>query len=142
VDATIEPIAPRVAVGVIVLSDDKILLVQRNKAPSKGTWSIPGGSVELGETLKGAAEREIKEETGLTVAAKDPVHVFDLIEWDDNGQVRFHYVIVDLMADYIVGEVTPADDALDAGWFSADDLQVMDITSSTRALLKRLQFLV
>jgi 8-oxo-dGTP diphosphatase len=133
--------APRVAVGAIVIKDGKILLVKRNKAPHKDFWAIPGGSVELGETLQEAAEREIREETGVTIEAKEPVFTFDLIERDEKGNVRFHYVIVDLAADYRHGELRPADDVRDARWFSSEELSHIHMTESTRQLLFQTGFL-
>jgi len=120
--------APQVAVGGIVIKDNRILLVKRTKDPNKGRWSIPGGSVELGETLQEAAEREIREETGLKVKAKDPIHSFDVIERDDHGQIRFHYPC-------------PADDALDARWFSPGQLEKVGISESTRVLLRKIGFM-
>lgn len=134
------PQHPQVAVGAVVFNEGKILLVKRMKDPQKETWAIPGGSVNLGETLQEAAEREIKEETGLTVKAKKPVHAFDLIERDEKGILRFHYVIIDLEADFISGRLTPADDALDAGWFSPKELAGLSITEGTRKLLRRFGF--
>jgi 8-oxo-dGTP diphosphatase len=133
--------APRVAVGAIVINDGKILLVKRNKAPHKDLWTIPGGSVELGETLQEAAEREIREETGLTINAKEPVYTFDLIERDEKGAFRFHYVIVDLSADYISGDLQPADDALDARWFSSSELEHIPMSDSTQNLLQIIDLL-
>ncbi len=133
--------APQVAVGAIVINDEKILLVKRNKAPHKNLWAIPGGSVEPGETLQEATEREIREETGLTIRAKEPVYTFDLIERDEKGAVRFHYVIVDLSADYISGDLQPADDALDARWFSSAELEHLPMPESTRNLLQKIGFL-
>lgn len=133
--------APQVAVGGIVIKDNRILLVKRTKDPNKGRWSIPGGSVELGETLQEAAEREIREETGLKVKAKDPIHSFDVIERDDHGQIRFHYVIVDLTADFVSGNPCPADDALDARWFSPGQLEKVGISESTRVLLRKIGFM-
>jgi len=135
------PQYPQVAVGVIVFKEGKILLVKRFKDPQKETWAIPGGSVNLGETLQEAAEREIKEETGIKVKAKKPIHTFDLIERDEKGKIRFHYVVIDLEADYVSGRLKPADDALDAGWFSPEDLDNLAVTEGTRNLLRRLEFL-
>jgi 8-oxo-dGTP diphosphatase len=134
------PQNPQVAVGAVVIKEGKILLVKRIKDPQKRTWAIPGGSVNLGETLQEATEREIKEETGLTIKAKKPIHTFDLIERDKGGTIRFHYVIVDLEADYIGGRLEPADDALDAGWFSPEDLDHLAVTEGTRKLLHRFGF--
>lgn len=132
---------PQAAVGAIVIKDKKILLVKRNKAPHRGLWAIPGGSVELGETLEEAAEREVREETGLTIRAKEPVYTFDLIERNERGAVRFHYVIVDLSAEYVSGELFPADDALDARWFAPKDLKHIVMSNSTRDLLHKIGFL-
>jgi ADP-ribose pyrophosphatase len=101
-------------------------------------WAIPGGSVELGETLQEAAEREIKEETGVIIKARNPVLAFDVVEPDEKGRIRFHYVIVDLMADYVGGEPHPADDAEDARWFSETDLAEININQKSHQLLTRL----
>jgi len=132
------PDTPRVAVGAVVKRESKVLLVKRRDAPGQGMWAIPGGSVELGETLRQAAEREIKEETGLTIRARDPVYTFDVIERDESGKIAFHYVIVDLMADYIDGELKPDDDACDARWVSPDELEHLSVSQSTRDLLAKL----
>ena len=130
-----KPVSPQVAVGAVVVKEGKVLLVKRNKAPGKGQWAIPGGSVKLGETLQEAAEREIREETGLRIKAKKPVYTFDVIERDEQGRVRFHYVIVDLVADVLGGELHPSDDAADAAWFGLDEIEHAGVNESTRAFL-------
>jgi ADP-ribose pyrophosphatase len=130
------PNSPQVAVGAIVFKEDKVLLVLRGKPPAENLWSIPGGSVELGETLQEAAEREIREEAGITIRALEPVYTFDVLERDDKGNVRFHYVIVDLIADYISGELRPGDDAIDVRWFSTGDVNKLKVSEATRKLLK------
>jgi ADP-ribose pyrophosphatase len=132
---------PKAAVGAVVIKEGKILLVKRKYPPKQGKWAIPGGSVNLGESLQAAAEREIMEETGLTIAAKDPVHTFDLIEKDATGEIVFHYVIVDLRADYVCGQIKPADDVSDARWFAPDEIVDLDVSESTIKLLKKLDFL-
>ena len=129
------PVSPQVAVGAVVVKEGKILLVKRKKPPSKGQWAIPGGSVKLGETLKEATEREIREETGSRIKAKKPVYTFDVIERDEQGRVRFHYVIVDLVADVLGGELHPSDDAADAAWFGLDEIEHAGVNESTRAFL-------
>jgi ADP-ribose pyrophosphatase len=131
------PNQPQVAVGAIVLKDDKILLVLRGKPPSENLWSIPGGRVKLGETLQEAAEREIKEETGLTICAREPIYTFDVVERDEKGRIRFHYVIVDLAADYINGEPRPGDDAIDVRWVSSRDAKSLKVSAVTRKLLNQ-----
>ena len=129
------PAQPQVAVGAVVFNDNRVLLVQRGKAPALGMWSIPGGSMELGETLQRATEREIREETGLTIKAREPIFSFDVIDRDEDGRVRFHYVIVDLMADYISGELRAGDDALDARWVSSEESKSLNMSEKTRHLL-------
>ena len=135
------PQSPRVAVGAVVFKENRVLLVQRGKPPAKGLWAIPGGSVNLGERLSVAAEREILEETGVVVKAREPVFTFDMVEHDELGRVRFHYVIVDLVADYISGEIISGDDAADARWVAAEDLAGLPVSPTTANLLKtRFQF--
>jgi 8-oxo-dGTP diphosphatase len=129
------PDLPRVAVGAVVFKDNKVLLIRRAKPPAKGLWAIPGGSVNLGETLQQAAERETLEETNLTILATKPVFTFEVIEKDDHNQVRFHYVIIDLVADYISGIPLPGDDADEVRWVSSKELKNLDINPRTLTVL-------
>jgi len=133
-------LTPRAAVGAVVMKKGKVLLVKRSNPPQKDKWAIPGGSVKLGETLQEAAEREIMEETGLTIQANEPVHAFDMIERDPAGKLLFHYVIIDLLANYVEGEVRSADDVSDAGWFSPDEVERLDIKETTKYLLEKMEF--
>jgi ADP-ribose pyrophosphatase len=136
------PDAPRVAVGAVVCHDNKVLLVLRDQSPAKGLWAIPGGSVELGETLQVAAEREVLEETGLRVKAGDVVHTFDGIQRDDFGRVKYHYVIVDLLAEALnpLQPLHASDDVKDARWFTLAEIErpELPISKTTLALLRRL----
>jgi len=129
------PNHPRVAVGAVVFNEDNVLLVLRGKPPAETQWSIPGGSVELGETLQEAAEREIAEETGIVIQAKKPIYIFDVIDRDEDDHIRFHYVIVDLAADYVSGEPRAGDDAVDVSWVSRKDMNNLNVSDSTRKLL-------
>ena len=129
------PPVPRVAVGALVIKAGAVLLVKRGKAPSEGKWAIPGGSVELGETLQQAAEREIFEETGIRIRAAEPVYTFDLIERNRQGSVRFHYVIIDLATEYLNGEIKPGDDADQAAWIPFAKLKELDMNTTTRTFL-------
>lgn len=131
------PDQPRVAVGAIVFKDDRVLLVRRGKPPAEDLWAIPGGRVKIGETLQEAAEREILEETAITIRARLPAYTFDVIERDTGGRIRFHYVIVDLTADYLRGQPRAGDDASAARWVSSDDLATLEVSSKTRQLLKK-----
>ena len=135
-DSTLYPERPRVAVGAVVFKEGAVLLVQRGQAPAEGSWAIPGGSVRVGETLQRAAEREILEETGVVIRAAAPVYTFDVIERDAEGRVRFHYVIVDLAAEYVAGAPRPASDAADARWVSVDELRRWKVSPETIGLLK------
>ena len=132
------PDAPRVAVGAIVVKEGRVLLVRRGQPPSEGLWAIPGGRVELGETMQEAAEREILEETGLTIRARKPVYTFDAIVRDDSGRVRFHYVIADLLAEYVSGELQPGDDACEARWVGPGELDGLPINQTTLEVLEEI----
>lgn len=127
---------PRVAVGAVVFRQECVLLVRRGQPPAEDLWAIPGGSVEIGETLQEAAEREILEETGIQIRALEPIYTFDVIDRDAAGKIRFHYVIVDLAADYIMGAPAPGDDALEARWVSAREINGLEVSAATLKLLK------
>jgi len=134
------PDEPRLAVGGVVIKDDRVLLVRRGKPPAFGEWAIPGGSVELGESLKQAVERELREETGITVRAGEICHTFEAVKRDDDGRVRFHYVIIDLMGEYLSGEPVPASDATEAAWLTLAELKDRNINATTQELLSKLGF--
>jgi 8-oxo-dGTP diphosphatase len=132
------PDRPLAGVGAVVIREGRVLLVRRGKPPGRGSWAIPGGLVELGETLQKAAEREIAEETGLRIKAGEPAYTFDVVHRDRQGRVQYHYVIVDLKAEYVSGQIRPADDASDARWFAPADLDGIEVSPHTLELLKRL----
>lgn len=129
------PDAPRVAVGAVVFHRGRVLLVKRSNPPARDQWAIPGGRVRLGESLRQAAERETLEETGVRVEAREPVCTFDVVRRDPDGKVRFHYLIVDLEADFKEGRPHPGDDASAASWISASDMQSLPVSETTRRLL-------
>jgi ADP-ribose pyrophosphatase len=135
------PDAPRLAVGGVVIKDDRVLLVRRGKPPAFGEWAIPGGSVELGETLQQAVERELREETGVTVRAGEICHTFEAVKRDGGGRVRFHYVIIDLIADHVSGEPVPASDVTEAAWLTSGDLTGRSVNATTLELLRKLDFI-
>jgi ADP-ribose pyrophosphatase len=131
------PDAPRVAVGAVVIHQNKVLLVLRNQPPAQDMWAIPGGGVNLGETLQAAAERELWEETGLRIKAGEVIYAFDAIVCDTEGRVQFHYVILDLLAEALgpTQLLTPGDDVRDAAWFGLDDLNRPDLAISDTTLI-------
>lgn len=129
---------PIAAVGVVVFRGDRVLLVRRGRAPSRGLWAVPGGAVEAGETLAEAAEREVREETGVIVKAHEPVHAFDVISRRADGDVDHHYVVVDLLADYVDGEPVAGDDAAEAAWVSVEQIGGLAVSEETARLVRRL----
>ena len=135
------PDRPVVGIGAVVIRDGKVLLIRRGVAPGRGLWAVPGGSLELGETLQQGAEREILEETGITIHAREPIYAFDFFERDPDGRIRFHFVIVDLAADYIRGDVKGADDALEARWLAPGDLDHLPVSKNTLKLLQAAGFI-
>lgn len=130
------PDRPIVGIGVVVWREDRFLLIRRGKAPNRGQWSLPGGAQHLGETVVEAARREIMEETGLAVDVAGLVDVVDAIRTDDNGKVRFHYTLVDLVAESSSGETVAGDDATAVGWFRLDDLAKLSLWSETERVIR------
>lgn len=116
---------PRVGVGCLVWKGDRVLLIRRGKPPGLGEWSLPGGSQELGETLFAAAEREVREETGVMARARSVLTAVDGITRDADGALLFHYTIVDVEADWVSGDPVPADDALDARWATREEAEAL-----------------
>ncbi|MGD9330387.1 MAG: NUDIX hydrolase [Desulfobacterales bacterium] len=131
------PSEPHVAVGAVVFKKQRVLLVRRGKAPAYGQWAIPGGGIHLGESLQEAAEREILEETGIRIRAGEPIFCFDVVDYDDDGRIRYHYVIVDLEAIYRGGRLRSGDDALEARWVTAAEMENLDVSPPTRRLLSQ-----
>jgi 8-oxo-dGTP diphosphatase len=117
------PLSPLVGVGAVIVDDlGRVLLVQRGTEPRKGHWSIPGGLIELGESLLEGVQREITEETGLHIQPRAIVEVVDRIYCEHPGApVRYHYVIIDYWCSVLSGEATPASDAADLLWASPAD---------------------
>jgi 8-oxo-dGTP diphosphatase len=122
----VNPSAPVVGVGGVLIRDGKVLLIRRGKPPLYGRWVVPGGTVELGESLEQALVREMREETGLEVVPLEILTVFDRIE-RDGDRVVYHYVIVDYLCRWLGGEALAASDALEAAWAALDDLPRFDL---------------
>ncbi|MBT9329650.1 NUDIX hydrolase [Paracidobacterium acidisoli] len=116
------PDRPVAGVGAVIVQDGRVLVIERGQEPLKGEWSLPGGALELGETLEEGIRREVLEETGLEVELLAVVEVFDRISTDAKGQVRYHYVLVDFLCRVTGGLLACATDAADARWAGPDDL--------------------
>ena len=116
------PDRPIVGVGVVVWQQDRVLLIQRGKAPRIGQWSLPGGVQELGETVAATAIREVREETGIEIGALQLIDVVDSIQRQADGRVLYHYTLVDLWAEWRAGEARAGDDAAALAWVRPDAL--------------------
>jgi len=131
------PDRPYVGVGVIVFRDKEVLLVQRNKEPNKGQWSIPGGSQLLGETASEAAQRELLEETGVKVDRLFLVDVVDAIIPGVEGKIKYHYTLVDYMGQWQSGESRPGDDAKEVRWVRLNELSSYSLLEKTMNIIQK-----
>jgi 8-oxo-dGTP diphosphatase len=131
------PDRPIVGVGAVVLDGDRVLLVRRANEPLKGAWSIPGGAVEVGETLEAAIRREVREETGLDVTVGPVVEVLDRIRLDADGRARFHYVLVDFVCEPCGGSLACASDASEVEWALLDELEVHGVAEITARVIRK-----
>src|SRR5947207_10539295 len=116
------PDRPIVGVGAVIVDDERVLLARRGRPPLLGQWSLPGGVVELGETLRAAAEREALEETGLVVEAGEVLEVLDRIVPGTDGRPQYHYVLVDFLCKRISGEARAGADAAEIAWATIEEL--------------------
>lgn len=131
------PEAPVVGVGAVIVRGDQVLLIRRANEPSRGRWSIPGGTVELGETLAQAAKREVGEECQLEVEIGDVLSVFDLIQRDDKGRIRYHYVLIDLAAHHVSGAPVAGTDALEVRWTKEAEFNTLNIVPRLLPVLRK-----
>ncbi len=135
-ESRLYPSRPLIGVGAVVWRDGRVLLVRRARPPRQGQWSLPGGLQRVGETVFAAAEREVREETGIRVAVLGVVDVVDSIERDEAGRVRYHYTLIDVVAAWRGGRLAPADDAADAVWARLGDLGGYDLWRETDRIIR------
>jgi 8-oxo-dGTP diphosphatase len=130
------PGAPLVGVGAIIIEQDRVMLVKRAHPPLAGEWSIPGGALEMGETLRQAVAREALEETGLVIEVGELLGVFDRILRDAGGRIRYHYVLIDFLCRRIAGEPQAAGDAAEARWFTRGEVRQLSLAPDTAEVIK------
>ena len=131
-----------VGVGAVVVRDGRSLIVKRAHEPRKGEWSLPGGLLELGESLQDAIRREIKEETHLDVVVGPIIETFDRVHRDAAGRIRYHFVIVDFVCWPDDGEAVPGSDADGIAWVAAEEIDDYAVNAHAKAvILKGLEVL-
>jgi 8-oxo-dGTP diphosphatase len=130
------PDRPLVGVGAIVVDAGRVALVKRGHAPLLGEWSIPGGMLELGETMRQGAEREALEETGLVVRATELLGVFDRVVLDDEKRCQYHYVLIDFLCERISGDLHAAGDAADLRWFTLEEADQLPLPEDTARVIR------
>ncbi|MEM2896168.1 MAG: NUDIX hydrolase [Candidatus Bathyarchaeia archaeon] len=135
------PKHPLVGVGAVIKKKGYVLLVKRRYDPGKGLWSIPGGLVELGETVQEAVKREVREETGLEVEVIKLIDVVDNIIKDDQKKVKFHYVLIDFLVSVKGGKCKPTSNASEIKWFKPHELTDYEVTNTAINLLKKIGFI-
>ena len=135
------PHQPRVGVGAVALDQGRVLLVKRGKQPAQGKWSLPGGLVELGETTTEAVQREVDEECGITIRVAGVAGVLDRVVHDDDGRVRYHWVLVDYLAFPEGGEIVAGSDAAEVRWVELDEVERLDTTQGLIDMIRRAQAL-
>lgn len=132
------PAAPLVGVGAVAIKEGKILLIRRAFDPGKGKWSIPGGLIEVGETVSEACVRETEEETGIKIQVLELINTYDMIVPDESGKIKFHYVLIDFLAKPIGGTARSSPEVLDLKWVTYEEAKQMDMTNSARKALQEL----
>lgn len=131
------PERPVVGVGGVVVRDGAVLLVQRAHDPLAGQWTIPGGAVEVGETLREAVARELLEETGLHVRVFELVDAFERIIPDEAGRTRYHYVLLDYLCEPVSGDLRASSDVRDAAWVRPEDFERYQLNEKGRAVCEK-----
>jgi ADP-ribose pyrophosphatase YjhB (NUDIX family) len=131
------PGRPILGVGAVIIDAGRVLLVERAHEPLKGEWSLPGGAVDVGETVLDAVHREVREETGLEVALGPLVEVVNRITHDAEGRVEYHFVILDYVCRPTGGRLAPASDAAAAQWARREDVGRFGLTAIARAVIEK-----
>jgi 8-oxo-dGTP diphosphatase len=131
------PDRPLVGVGGVVISSGRVLLVRRGSPPLENQWSIPGGLLEVGETLREGVRRELLEETAVEVRVLELVEVFERIRLDANGKARHHFVVLDYLCEAVRGEASAGSDAIEVAWAAVGELERYLLTEATTQVILR-----
>jgi 8-oxo-dGTP diphosphatase len=131
------PDRPIVGVGAVIVAGGRVVLIRRGVEPLKGQWSLPGGAVELGETLEASIAREIQEETGLEVEVGPVIEVFDRIMKDDHDRVQYHYVLVDYLCWPVRGALRAGSDVDEAVLVDPAEMEPYQLTAKAAAVIER-----
>ena len=129
------PETPLVGVGAIIIEQGRVALVKRGRPPLQGKWSIPGGMLEVGETLRSAVVREALEETGLTIEPGELLGVFERVLPDGKGRFLYHYVLIDFLCRRVSGELLAGDDADEVRWFRQSELGELELARETEEVI-------
>jgi 8-oxo-dGTP diphosphatase len=129
------PENPLVGVGAVIVEDGRVLLIRRGQPPLLGEWSLPGGVLECGETLREAVIREAREETGLVIEAGEMLGVYERIIRSDDGRVRYHYVLIDFLCRPVSGDLQAGSDAADVRWFKPEELGSLNLPRDTNEVI-------
>lgn len=131
------PERPIVGVGGVAIQDGRVLLIRRAFPPLQGEWSIPGGGLDVGETIVEGVRRELLEETGIAVRVLGHIETLERIVYDEQERVRYHFVIIDYLCEAVGGELHSGSDVTDAAWVSRDDLAPYKVReAATRVILR------
>ena len=131
------PDRPFVGVGAVIVDQGRVVLIKRRFEPLAGQWSLPGGAVDVGETLVECVAREMLEETGLVVEVGPVVEVFDRIVRDGDGRVQFHYVLVDYLCRPTGGTLSAGSDVAEAVYAEPNDLARFALADPATAVIRR-----
>jgi ADP-ribose pyrophosphatase YjhB (NUDIX family) len=134
------PLRPVVGVGIVIVREvagtPEVLLIRRGRPPGEGLWNMPGGKQELGETVREAAAREAREETGVEISGLRLIDVVDAFARQSDGAIEHHWTLVDFRADWAGGEVAAGDDAADARWVPLADLDRYGLWAETLRVIR------
>jgi 8-oxo-dGTP diphosphatase len=131
------PELPLVGVGAVIIENARVLLVKRAHPPLEAQWSIPGGVLEVGEMIREAAIREVREETGLIVEPGDLLGVYDRVLRNAEQRVQYHYVLIDFLCRLAGGELQAADDATEVRWYTCEELPALRLAEDTLDVIRK-----